>query len=302
MYNQVFRADWNNCGAVSCKVIGQQLKNDVSLHKKNRIMTLVAAWIRRIKGVEELVIASDSRLRFGCEWDYCPKIFPLQRGDAVLCFAGDTFYAYPMLLQLQTALEMNVKFRSRAIDISDLRSYVIAIIEQMRDSVMDYANGTSKETETGYRFILAGYSWKLQKYKIWHIQYQQNINKFSYRSVGLYPKKHAKGREYIFIGDKISNARKMLNKLIEKSSLKYGELDWEPLEVLRDICKSAKFNMIGGTPQVVKVYRHLNSTQCNVIWSEDTNNNVYLGGRKLLDFEKNEYQTLNLENFKYKRS
>ncbi|HTG17396.1 MAG TPA: hypothetical protein VK747_19250 [Blastocatellia bacterium] len=95
-------------------------------------MTLLAAWIRKEKSTEELVIATDSRLRFGAAWDCCPKILMLPRSDAVLCFAGDTMYAYPIMLQIRNAIEMYGKARSRAMDITDLRGHVLRIIEDMR--------------------------------------------------------------------------------------------------------------------------------------------------------------------------
>ncbi len=58
-------------------------------------MTLSLAWIRSVGTVEELVFASDSRLRGGQVWDCCPKIMTLPRTDCLISFAGDTSYAYP---------------------------------------------------------------------------------------------------------------------------------------------------------------------------------------------------------------
>jgi hypothetical protein len=39
-------------------------------------------------------------LRGGYAWDAALKIFPLQRDDAALAFAGSTDFAYPMMLQV----------------------------------------------------------------------------------------------------------------------------------------------------------------------------------------------------------
>jgi hypothetical protein len=258
-------------------------------------MTLVTAWIRKVDGVEELVVASDSRLRFGCAWDYSPKLMSLSRGDSVLCFAGDTFYAYPMMIQLKAALEMNNKINSRAVDISDLRSYVISIIEDMRQAIYDFPVGLD-EQENDYRFILAGYSWKYKKFKIWHIQYQANIGRFSYRSVGLYPKKQNQGREFIFIGDHTGEARKRLNEKITATDLAYGELNWEPLHVLKDMCNDVTFPEIGGAPQLFKIYQFMNSIPYNVYWPDKQTGSLHFGGRKLMDFEKNSYLSIDMED------
>jgi hypothetical protein len=67
-------------------------------------MTICVAWIKSTgKNNEELLIASDSRLRSGLAWDCCPKIITLPRTDCAICFEGDTTYSYPMMLQLSRA-------------------------------------------------------------------------------------------------------------------------------------------------------------------------------------------------------
>ncbi len=256
-------------------------------------MTLVAAWIRKFQGVEELVVASDSRLRFGCAWDYCPKVFPLPRGDSLLCFAGDTFYAYPMLMQLRTAISMNLKLASRAVDITDLRNYLVDIIEDLRNSVYDYPAAAKEEDKTDYKFIFAGYSWKFQEFKIWNIQYQANIKKFSFRSVGVNPKEQNKGRVYLFIGDETNKARERLNRLLaNRSVLGYGELNMEPLEVLVGMIRDGSSVAIGGPPQIAKVYRYMNSMPYNVYWPSRETGRITFYGRPLLRYERNNHFVL----------
>lgn len=43
---------------------------------------------------------------------------------------------------------------------------------------------------------------------------KKNINKFSYRSVGISQKKQGQGRKYLFIGDHVGEARKRLNAIL----------------------------------------------------------------------------------------
>ena len=52
---------------------------------------------------QELLVASDSRLRGGYAWDAAPKLLRLPRGDSVLAFAGQTDFAYPLMLQAWNA-------------------------------------------------------------------------------------------------------------------------------------------------------------------------------------------------------
>ncbi len=265
----------------------------ITVFYPNNKMTLVAAWVRKIKGVEELLVASDSRLRFGCAWDYCPKVFPLPRGDSVLCFAGDTFYAYPMLMQLRSAISMNHKLATRAVDVTDMRSYIVDLIDDMRTQVYDYPAGMQEEDKTGYRFIFAGYSWKFQEFRIWEIQYQKNIKRFSFRSVGVYPKEQNSGRIFHFIGDETGKARERLNRLLlSKSDLSHGELDMEPFEVLVGMVRDKVDIAIGGPPQLAKVYRHMNAMPYNVYWPTREEGRITFFGRPLLTYERNSYLVL----------
>lgn len=80
-------------------------------------MTLCIAWTRKIKNSEELVFASDSRLRSYGAWDTNPKIFPLERTDCAICFAGDTQYSYPIVTQIQNAIKSFKMSHSRFQDI-----------------------------------------------------------------------------------------------------------------------------------------------------------------------------------------
>src|ERR1019366_314181 len=64
-------------------------------------MTLSMAWIRTVGSHEELVFASNSRLSGGADWDSCPKLMLLPRGDSLIGFAGSTLDAYPLMLQFR---------------------------------------------------------------------------------------------------------------------------------------------------------------------------------------------------------
>mgnify|MGYP000962023504 FL=1 len=75
-------------------------------------MTISVAWVRSVGKSEELVFASDSRLAFGARWDCCPKILALPRNDSAISFAGDTHYAYPVMLQAIAAVAQHPKLLS----------------------------------------------------------------------------------------------------------------------------------------------------------------------------------------------
>jgi hypothetical protein len=109
-------------------------------------MTLVAAWIRRVTSHEQLIVASDSCLSMGARWNCVPKIFPLRRDDSVLAFCGNTFYAYPILLQLVNAINNYDKAVTRELDLTDLRTHFLKVIESMRNMVTDLPKSAHHST------------------------------------------------------------------------------------------------------------------------------------------------------------
>lgn len=90
-------------------------------------MTLSIAWLRTVGSVEELVFASDSRLRSGEAWDCCPKILTLPRSDCLISFAGSTAYAYPLMLQMARAIEFYPASSDRRVDIAHLKGHTLRV-------------------------------------------------------------------------------------------------------------------------------------------------------------------------------
>src|SRR5688500_4667415 len=102
-------------GATSDGPAGQRRVHHTS-HRaicKGALVTLSLACVRNVGTVRALVFASDSRLRSGEAWDSCPKIFTLPRSDCLISFAGQTHYAYPLMLQMIQSSEVFRPSRSR---------------------------------------------------------------------------------------------------------------------------------------------------------------------------------------------
>src|SRR5262249_34395881 len=95
-------------------------------------MTVVIAWVRKINNCEELVFVSDSRLSGdGRNFDACPKILTLPRTDCVIAYAGYSGHAYPMMLQLQRAIDSYAPSRRGSLDISSLRTHALNLFDSM---------------------------------------------------------------------------------------------------------------------------------------------------------------------------
>jgi len=249
-------------------------------------MTLAVAWLRADQNVVEMLVASDSRLRSALRWDCGPKILPLPRSDAALCFAGATLFAYPMLLQVQHATAAHYRYRSRRVDLYDFKGFVLDVLNQMRQEIVE--DGIPLEVVAGEQplFLLAGYSWRRASFALWTLHYDPNIHAFTFREHTDWEGVHGV-RKVAFIGDGVPEAKTRLTAILTAHhKLTEGGFDYEPLEVLRDIIREEVFDTVGGPPQLVKIYRHLNVTPFGVFWPTKTDGAATLLGRTLLPFEK----------------
>ena len=259
-------------------------------------MTISLAWVRRVKTVKELVVASDSRLSFGCRWDCCPKVIALPRGDAVLCFAGDTAYAYPVMLQAISAVAQHPRLLSRGMDLGDFKGHLLRILNSMVSLVHDLPVGAANEPDT--TFLFGGWSWKYGQFKVWLLHYDGHLRKFTFRPANRWTGLN-KEKLLAFTGDYGAQYKKRLIGLLQKKGkLESGGFDMEPLEVLRDMLRDGSFDLIGGAPQVMKVYKYSSCQPYAVFWPDKAAGKVNLLGRPLLDYEQSTYLVLDTDTMK----
>ena len=260
-------------------------------------MTLVATWVRNVKGVRELIIASDSRLSgFAGNWDCCPKIVPLPRTDALLAFAGSTDIAYPALLQMYAAVAANPASVERRYDITQLADVVQDVVNQMLDlRVVDpVAIDAAQLEKQSTSFVLAGWSWRYQKFYIWEYRFTKLASstrkpyRFQRHKIRPYDPE-SQSTQVSFVGDVAPEARRTFMAMRRARKLKLSDpVDLEPLEVLRDAIRSNVYASVGGAPQVAKAYRHMNVETFGIAWRRTSNDTpiATYGGRPLLDYEK----------------
>lgn len=257
-------------------------------------MTIAVAWFRKVHNCEELWFASDSRLCGGHRWDECPKIFPLQRSDCAISFAGDTGYAYPMMMQTYFALGELNRIKTRAMDIVDLNGYVLKHINHLASMVQDKAD---KESLSENQFLFGGFSWIEKRFKLWRYNYNKTEKIFQkHMARGKFDKHFGVIQ---VIGDQATTFKIELREVLRK---KYGEkyeksqdngFDLEPFEALCQLLRKAQKNdTIGGAPQVIKVYQHMNAVPVGVYWPQKEQNifeNRTIMGRRMFEFEDTDH-------------
>lgn len=251
-------------------------------------MTISLAWIRSVGATNELVFATDSRLRFGCAWDCGLKILTMSRSDVAICFAGDTDYAYPLMLQMSSAIAHYSRSRNRAMDLFDLKGHILRVFNSLRSLLSDLPKGSTSPDPPKATFIFGGYSWQKKKLAVWLLHFDARIGKFTFRRAKAWP--GSGGKKFLVIaGDYESEVRsRLIQRLRAKGKLPTGGFDMEPFEVLRDILRSGDYPYVGGAPQVVKIYEHMNNISYGVYWPNRTVGRVTLLGRPLLQYEKME--------------
>lgn len=254
-------------------------------------MTIAAAWVRTLdSGAEELIFCSDSRLSNGKRFDHCQKTFRFARSDAVMCFAGRTDWAYPMIVSAVNAADLHLPSQTRALSLAKFKSHVVNILNQMQREVHNFAPGENIPDVT---FLFGGYDWWSKCFRIWRIEFDKGTSRFrSDERIGS-NRFGALGKIEIAGDSEWIEAMRRSLKLLAQS--RYGldmrqpndpKFNMEPFEVIRDLLKGANANdSIGGAPQAVKVYQYLNSADIGIFWPQVTGGRLFLAGRPLLAYE-----------------
>lgn len=241
-------------------------------------MTLTVAWVRKVGQAEEMIIASDSRLRSCGAWDAAPKIVPLPRQDAAIAFAGETDYAYPIMLQVVNSVGAWSGALDRRQTLPELRGHIVRVINLMLEQ-RDLPKHLRDAPEAF--FLLAGYDWKAQDFSIWTLHFDSSLDRFTFRPAAAWRGGHPE-KKLAIVGDKIDEAHAaIVDQLRTADGIRPGYFDLEPMRVLAGMIDSDEFNMIGGHIQVVKVYKSL---QC-IPFVVSRKGERSLLGRPLLAYE-----------------
>ncbi len=280
-------------------------------------MTIAIAWNRHYGKSEELIVVSDSRL-ISCGYvDVCQKIFPLARGDCFIAFAGETILAFPIVFQIVSTFANFRKYTDRTEDVTDIVSVVVDVINTFRQAWDDTIDSNVEVENRTTKFIFGGWSWKESRFVLFPIHFDRTVRLFhtyTHRKkimrLGL-----KQGSRCMAVGNYGPEFEQLLVAELQRKNA--TTLDYEPLEVLCRMLLEPKFidrraestfyvdkqpGLIGGSPQIVKVYRHSNVRPVAVKWPLRAGENpITLFGRRLFDHEKTLHAIYDpeLRNFTY---
>lgn len=287
-------------------------------------MTLTLAWVRTVGDYEELIFASDSRLRFGCAWDSCQKVFPLPRGDCAIAFAGSTMYAYPFIHAAINAVSLHRGSSTRRIDLYEVKSVLQNAINGMLSEIRDFAHGKKDFGEPDVRLVFGGYSWRKKRFSLWRYHFNPGRREFQVTAIGNW-RGFGKRRVLVVLGDPNRSAaarkrsvrageplidekddveamaKKAFVGLLRSRGTEHSSgLDLEPLEILRNLLQSKASPHVGGPPQIVKIYPHLNAQPFGIHWP-GRKSRIAVLGRLLPRAEKAHVPVIDPVSFKVER-
>lgn len=254
-------------------------------------MTVALTWVgKRADGREHLYLAADSRTRGVHVSDACPKILTLPRSDCALCFAGDTYDTYPLMLQLAYAIAAHEPARDRSLDITRVKDHLLRVFSDFVRRVKDAVEPFSRRDA---QFLFAGYSWMRKDFCIWTINYLENEKEFIAREAVTF---HSRLRKAAFIGDWATRLRGVIAQDLNTNGTDPYYL--EPLFFLSTLLDGAgTSDTIGGPPQLVRITQHMNTRPLCVKWKgEDT-----LLGRPLFDYENTDYWIVDPHSGRFER-
>lgn len=262
-------------------------------------MTLCTAFIRQVQDTEELVFATDSCLTGGEKWKHGIKLFKLPKRDCLLCFAGSTGRAYPLVLNLVSSIHLDTYLQSPNSNLEDVLEYLSNLFTDLITKIISEIAGENiHELRSGVNFLFGGWDWSAGSngaFKVWKLYYSSDVEGFIFDELT----NNGKKRFYTFLGDpeEIETvAKDKYQKYIFDNELQDDPIDMEPLQILREISINSAFHAIDGSLQIAKIYKSNRSEFFGVYWPS-SKGYPYFQGREYKELNKPAVRYFNPDTF-----
>jgi hypothetical protein len=226
-------------------------------------------------------------------------MFCVMRRGEVLRYA----IAYPIFVQVASTLNNFIRTRTRAADVTDLPSLINDLIANLIAS-WDLPDSEKIQELATTKILFAGWSWKLQRFQIGVFDYGENGFEFSTKTLRLAHPWYENVESLVFVGDYEAEYTDTLRAFLAKrhgpeirEQRRYFDFDYEPVQALHAVLRQAhafSLPLIGGAPQLLKLYSHSN---CIPIVVRTTSDAHFLLGRRLFAWEKTEYPVIDLSGY-----
>ncbi len=241
-------------------------------------MTLCISWIRKVDEIEELVFVTDSTLTGGEKWNSGVKLFELPRKDCLLCFAGHTNRAYPLILNLISELRSRQELQNQHIDISEVVGFITDLFTSLiQNLIPEVGRDTLDSLAAEASFIFGGWSWAENRFRIWTINYVTDAKGYLPVEQTVQKENH---RVTVFLGNP-SELGVSAEKKYQQFMIDNGKFDkfinMEPAVILSEMSRDPEVREIDGAPQIGKVFRSGTTQFFGVRWPSVKGSPTYLG-------------------------
>lgn len=249
-------------------------------------MTLCTAHIRQVNDTEELVFATDSCLTGGEKWKHGIKLFELPRKDCLLCFAGDTFRAYPLVLNMVSSIHLDKYLQSPSATLVEVLEFLSEQFTTLVKTITEIDKERIHEERGSAQFLFGGWDWQKGLYRVWKLHYTKDAEGFVFDEL---TNDNNQTIFYTFLGnadiDVEKEAKERFKKLLSDED-KFGKkLDMEPLRVLSSISLDKNIREVDGSLQIAKIYKS-NRTEFFGIYWESSKGKPCFQGREYNEINK----------------
>lgn len=252
-------------------------------------MTLCTAYIRQVNDMEELVFATDSCLTGGEKWKHGIKLFELPRKDCLLCFAGSTIRAYPLVLNLVSSIHLDKYLESPSATLEEVLDFLSELFTKLVKTITEVSKDHIHEERGAAKFLFGGWDWQKGTngaFRVWELFYSEGVEGFIFNEL---TNDRTKTRFYTFLGDAAidveKEAKERFNKILIEENKIDSKLDMEPLRVLSSISLDKGIREVDGSLQIAKIYKS-NRTEFFGIYWESSKGKPCFQGREYNEINK----------------
>ncbi|MGR3179010.1 MAG: hypothetical protein ACUZ8E_13235 [Candidatus Anammoxibacter sp.] len=198
------------------------------------------------------------------------KLFELNREGCLICFAGNTMRAYPLILNLISSVSLNSYLQSNESSTIEVIEYISDLFTSFTKTIVDEIKSPDydiHQMRAEAKFLFGGWDWQQGTFKIWKLYYSKDAEGFLFDEL---TNDDTKTRFYTFLGDASTDIEKeaqdRFKKLLLDEDKMDSKLDMEPLTILRDIALDKSIREVGGSLQIAKIYKSSKTEFFGILW------------------------------------
>lgn len=265
-------------------------------------MTMCTAWVRQANDTEELVFATDSCLTGGEKWKHGIKLFELPRKDCLLCFAGDTMRAYPLVLNLVSSIHLDKYLQSPSATLEEVLEFLSELFTKLVKTITEVEKDRVHIERGSAQFLFGGWDWQKGPngaYRVWKLYYSESVEGF------IFDELTNTGNQTIFytfmgnassFGDIEKEAKDRFKKLLSDEDKIGSKLNMEPLRILCGISLDKSIREVDGSLQIAKVYKSSRTEFFGIYW-ESSKGKPCFQGREYNEINKPMVRYFNPDTF-----